>query len=253
MNSVQSHVISKTLEMNQHSARTSIAVDENKRISVGAKMMKSGHWTIYVISLHAEVHGAKVIDILYSVNDEPNHRRMICKSKQEKALLFQTQELSALPWDRECNQWRSHRFQFWITVEDSISCFAYQRVDSRMEDLWTAAVCKQFTDIEFLVGDQVFPAHKAIVAARSPVFDTMLTTDMLESKTNKVKIEDIEPAIFQVFLKFLYTGRLGRIADNHQLLLVADKYNVETLKNLCQISMSVLTNEELLNLMSELL
>ena len=85
------------------------------------------------------------------------------------------------------------------------------------------------------MGGTIFPAHKAVVAARSPVFNKIFTTEMLESKTDQVKIDDIQPDIFEIFLKFLYSGMLTKTSTekNQQLLYVAEKYQVETLTNIC--------------------
>ena len=109
--------------------------------------------------------------------------------------------------------------------------------------MWSAAAERKFTDIEFFVGDQVFPAHKAIVAAHSPVFNAMFTTDM---KSNQVKIDDIDPKTFHTFLKFLYTGILEGTPDsNQQLLIVADKYQVKTLTKLRLVATEGFVNESL--------
>jgi hypothetical protein len=52
---------------------------------------------------------------------------------------------------------------------------------------------------------------------------------------------------FESFLHFLYTGRLMLVLFKttvcHQLLTLADKYGVETLKKLCQIDLEKLTTE----------
>lgn len=104
-------------------------------------------------------------------------------------------------------------YNFYIHIVKTVDEYCYRPIDTRMGDeLWESAKDKQFTDFEFLVGDRVFPAHKGVVAARSPVFARMLKSDMLESRTHQVIIEDIEATIFEEFLYFLYTGQLKRSA-----------------------------------------
>ena len=104
-------------------------------------------------------------------------------------------------------------YNFYIHVVKTVDDYCYRPMDALMGDqLWAAAKEKQFTDFEFLVGDRVFPAHKGIVAARSPVFAAMFKADMKESRTQQVVIEDIESSIFEEFLYFLYTGQLKRSA-----------------------------------------
>ena len=64
----------------------------------------------------------------------------------------------------------------------------------------------------------------------------MFSSDMSESRTNHVTIEDCDPIVFGRFLAFLYTGRLVDAVSSRQqeeLWAVADKYQVETLKALC--------------------
>lgn len=47
------------------------------------------------------------------------------------------------------------------------------------------------TDVCFLVAGKQFRAHKAILSARSPVFDAMFNSDMKETADNQVNVLDI--------------------------------------------------------------
>lgn len=71
-----------------------------------------------------------------------------------------------------------------------------------------------------------FKAHKAILAARSPVFAAMFEHGMAESRANRVNITDVEPDILGEVLRFIYTGRVVGL-DNpvmaQELLAAADK------------------------------
>jgi len=108
-------------------------------------------------------------------------------------------------------------------------------VDSTFgEQLWAAAVNKKMTDVEFLVGVEAFGAHRSLLSARSPVFASMFASGMKETKTGKVCIEDVDPTTFQQFLKFLYTGTFEPSSMDQDLFEVADKYQVETLMELCR-------------------
>ena len=57
---------------------------------------------------------------------------------------------------------------------------------------------------------------------------------MAEAQTGQVRIEDVDPNIFHSFLEFLYIGTLKSYEEKEQLFALADKYQVETLMNLCQ-------------------
>ena len=139
---------------------------------------------------------------------------------------------------------------FWISVVETIPNYSFMLCDTlAAEQLWRLAADCQFTDIKFHVGDRIFNAHKMIVAARSPVMMAMFMSDMTESKTNNVKIDDCDPAVFERFLAFLYTGKLDESANHlEQLYAVADKYQVDTLKNLCQSAPAELDAAELTSL-----
>ncbi|XP_038167790.1 speckle-type POZ protein-like [Arvicola amphibius] len=92
-----------------------------------------------------------------------------------------------------------------------------------------------FTDCCLVVAGQEFLAHKAILAARSPVFRAMFEHDMEESRKNRVEIHDMEPEVFKAMMDFIYTGKepdLHSMAD--AVLAAADKYGLERLKVMCE-------------------
>jgi speckle-type POZ protein len=75
--------------------------------------------------------------------------------------------------------------------------------------------------------------HKAILSARSPVFSAMFEHQMLEGKSNRVQIDEIDPEVLYEALRFIYTGRTNNIDKMADLLLpVADR--VRDHKNLCR-------------------
>lgn len=83
-----------------------------------------------------------------------------------------------------------------------------------------------FSDVTLCTRGREFKAHKAILAARSPVFGAMFEHEMEESRKGRVEISDIDPDVFHEMLKFVYTGstpQLQGMADD--LLAAADKVN----------------------------
>jgi len=105
------------------------------------------------------------------------------------------------------------------------------------------------TDVEFLVGEEAFGAHRSLLSARSPVFAAMFASGMKEALTGRVRIEDVNPTTFQRFLKFLYTGMVESSAMDEELFTVADKYGVATLIELCRpATQPVDTDDSLLQL-----
>ena len=136
---------------------------------------------------------------------------------------------------------------FHVKLSSSFVDFSYQLVDTTWaQQLWAAAQNKQLTDVEFVVGGKSFAAHRFIISYRSPVFAAMFSTDMTEANTGTVTINDTDAGIFEIFLKFLYTGTLEPIssAGNDRLRTLADKYQVETLVSIYQSLPPELSKED---------
>jgi len=126
---------------------------------------------------------------------------------------------------------------FRVELSGAVNNFTNKPVDVTWnQQLWAAAVNREMTDVEFLVGEETFGAHRSLLSARSPVFGAMFTSGMKEAKTGRVRIVDIDPTAFEHFLKFLYTGMLESSAMGEELFTIADKYQVETLMELCHPS-----------------
>ncbi|XP_057322583.1 speckle-type POZ protein B-like [Microplitis mediator] len=102
------------------------------------------------------------------------------------------------------------------------------------------------------VGDKEFQAHKTILMARSPVLAAMFYHDMIEKKENKISIPDITPETFEKVLKYIYTDEITDLdADAERLLEAADKYQLQSLKEMCQESLSgTLTVDNALKIMT---
>merc|ERR1712212_923437 len=97
------------------------------------------------------------------------------------------------------------------------------------------------SDVTLQVGDEAFPAHKAILTARSQVFASMFDHKMIEQQSNIVEIKDMDPLMMRHFLHFLYTGELGAALDVQlakDLFSAADKYQVRQLRTFCEAFMS---------------
>ena len=86
--------------------------------------------------------------------------------------------------------------------------------------------------------------HRCVLAFRSPVFRAEFLGPMKEKAENVIRIDDMEPAIFEALLHFIYTDRLpdscsdGRNVAMQHLLVAADRYGVERLRLLCESKLS---------------
>jgi speckle-type POZ protein len=98
-------------------------------------------------------------------------------------------------------------------------------------------------DVTFCVRGQKFGADRSLLAARSPFFGAQLFGPMAEKDMRHVEVVDMEPAIFQMMLHYIYTeslppgsgdGEGDNTAVMQHLLVAADRYGVDTLKQICE-------------------
>ena len=85
------------------------------------------------------------------------------------------------------------------------------------------------SDVSLILADgKHFKGHKAILAARSPVFGAMFEHEMEERKNGRVQILDVESDVFKEMLQFIYTGKTTKLKEMApELLAAADKVRVE--------------------------
>lgn len=95
-------------------------------------------------------------------------------------------------------------------------------------------------DITLQVGGRAFPAHRVVLAARSPVFGALLFGDMVEKDATCIEIVDMRPEVFELLLQFIYTESLPGggegcdAATMQHLLVAADRYGLDRLKHICE-------------------
>lgn len=105
------------------------------------------------------------------------------------------------------------------------------------QDLLSLYESKKDTDVVFLFTDMSeLRAHKNILKARAHYFETLFTSGMAETLSNKIDIKDCSPKVFNELLKYLYSDTppdcLQEIAL--ELLPIADKYLLEQLVIICE-------------------
>jgi speckle-type POZ protein len=101
-------------------------------------------------------------------------------------------------------------------------------------------------DVTFVVQGKRIGAHRLILSARSPVFDRMFNPGgnnngiaWKEATEEEVEIQAADSATFAEMLAFIYCGTLSDdVAINKfALLVLADRYEVLSLKNVCELSL----------------
>ncbi|KAL6603136.1 hypothetical protein ACP70R_043497 [Stipagrostis hirtigluma subsp. patula] len=97
-------------------------------------------------------------------------------------------------------------------------------------------------DVAFLVAGERVPAHRCVLAARSPVFMAELCGDMKAEKASQcVEVKDMDVQVFKAMLHFIYTDTSPKLDQQGEprmtmarhLLEAADRYGLRRLKGMC--------------------
>ncbi|XP_055952816.1 TD and POZ domain-containing protein 1-like isoform X1 [Argiope bruennichi] len=89
-----------------------------------------------------------------------------------------------------------------------------------------------FSDVILCIGGREFNVHKAVLAARSPVFAAMFRNEMKENSENRIQIEDSNEIAVEELLRYLYAEKTIPLTPYLALDLfeLADKYDIQNLK-----------------------
>jgi hypothetical protein len=98
----------------------------------------------------------------------------------------------------------------------------------------------KFIDVKIIVKGKTFGAHLAILASASPVMAaTFKSGKFKEGATKSMRIDDMEPQVFEQILRHLYATAMPRLNEfAEQLLEAADKYQIDSLKRECEVYLS---------------
>jgi len=121
-------------------------------------------------------------------------------------------------------------FSFGEDTDNTISMDNSSEVVTKIAGLYAERL---MSDVLLVVGKQELPAHRLILCASSDVFQVMLMSNKwTESSEKKIILKETPAcqAVFEVFLKYLYTGKITvDYANVIPILQLADKYNVKDL------------------------
>jgi len=84
------------------------------------------------------------------------------------------------------------------------------------------------------VEEQAFEVDKCLLMSQSPAFESMFSTDTIESRTSAVNIKGVAPSTIQAFIEYMTNGTVGNFEGIiRPLFLFADRYCIEHLKIKC--------------------
>ena len=95
---------------------------------------------------------------------------------------------------------------------------------------------EQFIDVRLKVSEDIFPAHRIVLAANSDYFYAMFTDGMREASQEVIELKDesISPDILMIILDSIYTGEPHLNEDNvFEVLAAADHLQVTSVVQQC--------------------
>jgi len=103
-----------------------------------------------------------------------------------------------------------------------------------------------FSDITLKLDNELIKAHKCILVSRSPKFNAMFTSNLMETQSNVVNVECKNLELFKCMLQWMYCGEIKfpeNIFEVFDLMLLADEYLINDLKQKCEEDMLAKLNE----------
>jgi BTB/POZ domain-containing protein 9 len=94
-----------------------------------------------------------------------------------------------------------------------------------------------YTDITIKVGEYSLQAHKSILVARSEYFRAMLLGGLSEASQKEIVIPDVDGAVFEAVLRYIYTGELDATQFEElvvDVIVAASLFRVEGLIRLLE-------------------
>lgn len=106
--------------------------------------------------------------------------------------------------------------------------------DTLLDDMLKLFTRGRFSDVTLDVGKREFNVHKAILAARSSVFESMFANPS-NATSNHYVITDVTSRGMKELLHFIYTGRIDKTESIvEEVLEAAQKYQVLRLQAICE-------------------
>ncbi|KAF3846386.1 hypothetical protein F7725_003464 [Dissostichus mawsoni] len=90
-----------------------------------------------------------------------------------------------------------------------------------LQGLNSLRLSNAFCDVTLCCGGKEFPCHRIVLASFSSYFQAMFSTDLIESKQERVAINGVEPQMIGMLVSYAYTSEVYISKANVQALLAA--------------------------------
>ena len=222
-----------------------------KVFRVALKNSENGQATLIFLAINLNKIGLEVSDVVCGKESFDTHCKM-----NENGPLRKKEEGNFQLFTSQVDVVSSENFVFQIHLKGIIDGYSYHPCDRlAKEQLWSVVNSKLHADVEFIVQDKRFSAHKAILAARSPVFRAEFTKEEpKKDNPHQIQIDDVDASSLEQFLYFVYTGAFlefdytgepAPMLANKDLLKLAGRYQLKTLENLCQVALLEVNAEQM--------
>ncbi|XP_073344232.1 kelch-like protein 40b [Pagrus major] len=92
----------------------------------------------------------------------------------------------------------------------------------------------KLVDCVLKIKDKEFPCHRLVLCACSSYFRAIFLSDLDESKKKEIILEDVEPGVMGLILKYLYTSKINVTEQNVQdIFAVANMYQIPSIFTVC--------------------
>ncbi|XP_071341234.1 kelch-like protein 40b [Trachinotus anak] len=92
----------------------------------------------------------------------------------------------------------------------------------------------KLVDCVLKIKDKDFPCHRLVLCACSSYFRSIFLSDLEESKKREIVLEDVEPGVMGLVLKYLYTSKINVTEQNVQdIFAVANVYQIPSIFTVC--------------------
>lgn len=92
----------------------------------------------------------------------------------------------------------------------------------------------KLVDCVLKIKDKEFPCHRLVLCACSSYFRSIILSDLEESKKKEIILEDVEPGVMGLILKYLYTSKINVTEQNVQdIFAVANMYQIPSIFTVC--------------------